>query len=502
MIDVQTELTNADDEVLKQIGGLYAPTGTVQVYTLEGAAPYPVSARICGGLGMSLNVIEGDAIPWVEQPALSIGENASVAATSVGEEQLLVFPLDVPVGDVFTVDARFINRSRSDDYPMYAAVVRDANGHVVASDFSERLPLTYIVTAPVYTVAGPTPYRLELAAIPLYNAGYAERFGEFPTDNISYSVELQPGNTAIVDGGVLTSGTRVEGVFDTRPVIYTVEVGEGEVFTLRNEYTQTPLQSFLNADGEQASVVTSFVNGANGRIWVMSLNGPPPYTLHMQGEGSYALLIEEGSNLSGNELGTLAPGEALQVTVPPQDDQLDYITLDVNPGTTVTLHWGVPQKEFPVRDGANIPIFSLNDDWNDGYGIYDLSQGTPPFTVSLDNPILVGETFTFTLAEGETPLSPDGATTAGTSTNTETETQSGADTACTVSANSNVNQRSGPGTDFDVSGTLAGGSSAGVDGQTTGTDGFTWYRLTTGAWVRGDLVTAGAGCSEVPEVSS
>ncbi len=40
-----------------------------------------------------------------------------------------------------------------------------------------------------------------------------------------------------------------------------------------------------------------------------------------------------------------------------------------------------------------------------------------------------------------------------------------------------------------------------ADGQTAAADGFTWYRLTTGEWVRADLVTAAAECASLGSVS-
>jgi hypothetical protein len=495
MIAVETEITNADGDALTQTRLFYTPTSTIQVYTLQGAAPYHLAASICGGFSMTLTVIDGDAIAPAEQPALSIGETVTIDAATLTPDQLLVIPLNMQEGDAFTVESRFLNPSRSDDYPMYAVLVRDADGQVVASDFSARLPPELSLLAPVYTVTGAVPYRLEFVALPLYNAGYAERFGENAGD-ISYAVQLHPGNTAIEDRGVLAPGTTLSGDLSPGlPVMVTFDVDEGKTFTLRRQFSfGTPASYFLNADGYNADVVEFFVNDATGMNWVMQLAGSPPYVYYFSGEGSYSILLEEGNTLGENELGTLAPGGVLRGTVPPQNDSVDYITLDVNPDSTVTLNWGVPQTEFAIRDGAGNFLFPSNDDWMDGYAIVDLSQGTPPFVVSLDDARYAGQLFTFTLAEGETPLLPDGASAAQ---------SDAADTAtCTVSASSDINQRGGPGTNFDVSGTLAGGSSAPVDGQTTGMDGFTWYRLTTGGWVRSDLVTATAACSSVPQVDT
>lgn len=83
---------------------------------------------------------------------------------------------------------------------------------------------------------------------------------------------------------------------------------------------------------------------------------------------------------------------------------------------------------------------------------------------------------------------------------TDTSTTASTD-ACTITAgNQDVNIRSGAGTDFSPKGVLSKGSSAGVDGQTTGSDGSTWYRLSSGGFVRADVVTATSSCSSVPSV--
>jgi Tol biopolymer transport system component len=71
---------------------------------------------------------------------------------------------------------------------------------------------------------------------------------------------------------------------------------------------------------------------------------------------------------------------------------------------------------------------------------------------------------------------------------------------CTVTALNNANLRSGPGTNFDRAGTVAANEAAEADGQAQSADGFTWYRLTTGAWIRADLVSAG-DCSGLATVT-
>lgn len=79
-----------------------------------------------------------------------------------------------------------------------------------------------------------------------------------------------------------------------------------------------------------------------------------------------------------------------------------------------------------------------------------------------------------------------------------------APTVCTVTpAAGNVNRRTGPGTGFAVSGQLAFGESAPVDGQATGADGAVWYRLEgTGLWVSSTVVSTEGPCAELPTVEA
>jgi hypothetical protein len=76
--------------------------------------------------------------------------------------------------------------------------------------------------------------------------------------------------------------------------------------------------------------------------------------------------------------------------------------------------------------------------------------------------------------------------------------------ACTVTpvAAGGANLRSGPGTDFDIAGSLASGASATVTGQATGTDGLPWWQLAGGNWVRSDVVTTSGNCDNVPAVEA
>jgi hypothetical protein len=71
---------------------------------------------------------------------------------------------------------------------------------------------------------------------------------------------------------------------------------------------------------------------------------------------------------------------------------------------------------------------------------------------------------------------------------------------CIVTASSQVNQRSGPGTTFDQVGTLRAGDTRVVIGRATSTAGFIWWQLADDTWVREDTVTISGICSGIPEV--
>ena len=72
--------------------------------------------------------------------------------------------------------------------------------------------------------------------------------------------------------------------------------------------------------------------------------------------------------------------------------------------------------------------------------------------------------------------------------------------ACTVSPRNNANLRSGPGTNFDIAGQLIGGQLANPSGQASGADGFIWYQLPAGPWVRSDVVASAGACISLPTV--
>ncbi|MAS36568.1 MAG: hypothetical protein CL610_21365 [Anaerolineaceae bacterium] len=73
---------------------------------------------------------------------------------------------------------------------------------------------------------------------------------------------------------------------------------------------------------------------------------------------------------------------------------------------------------------------------------------------------------------------------------------------CTVTTNTNVNLRQGPGTNFALAGNLEADATASVIGQALGTDQITWWQLADASWVRSDIVTSREGCESVPVVEA
>ncbi len=74
--------------------------------------------------------------------------------------------------------------------------------------------------------------------------------------------------------------------------------------------------------------------------------------------------------------------------------------------------------------------------------------------------------------------------------------------ACTLTPHTAVNLRGGPGTVYPIQGQLGAEDSAQADGYAQGADGFRWWRLTSGRWVRSDLVDRAGACAALGEVQA
>jgi hypothetical protein len=82
---------------------------------------------------------------------------------------------------------------------------------------------------------------------------------------------------------------------------------------------------------------------------------------------------------------------------------------------------------------------------------------------------------------------------------TEATVEEDAMAACTVNA-ANANLRGGPGTNYDVRGSLTADAEA--VGQAQGADGFIWWQLADGSWVRSDVAFEEGACETLPTVAA
>ena len=78
--------------------------------------------------------------------------------------------------------------------------------------------------------------------------------------------------------------------------------------------------------------------------------------------------------------------------------------------------------------------------------------------------------------------------------------EGGTGSACIVQAGGTVNLRTEASTASAAVGTLAASRGAVVISQRDGDDGFIWYRLQQGAWVREDVLTLFGDCADLPAV--
>ncbi|MBI5930665.1 MAG: hypothetical protein HY862_15255 [Chloroflexi bacterium] len=71
---------------------------------------------------------------------------------------------------------------------------------------------------------------------------------------------------------------------------------------------------------------------------------------------------------------------------------------------------------------------------------------------------------------------------------------------CLISTQKDVNLRNGPGINFELTGLLPLRSVVYAIGQNTDTEGFLWWKLDIGEWVRADVVEATGDCNTLPQI--
>lgn len=87
-----------------------------------------------------------------------------------------------------------------------------------------------------------------------------------------------------------------------------------------------------------------------------------------------------------------------------------------------------------------------------------------------------------------------------TDANTMLDENSIGTSACTLSTESTVNLRGGPGTNYGLSGQFEADTEMAVTGTALAADGAIWWQLDGDTWVRSDLVSAAGRCDNIPTV--
>jgi hypothetical protein len=133
----------------------------------------------------------------------------------------------------------------------------------------------------------------------------------------------------------------------------------------------------------------------------------------------------------------------------------------------------------------------------DGIGLLTVRQGDHVISVSV-TPVDEANNGVVITSVSMNPLVSPGDCAVSQPANSQSETVPDAPAVfCRISGNSTVNQRTGPGTNFDLAGELTAGTNADVNGQATGSDGFVWWRLGEAMWVRSDVVDEVGDCESM-----
>jgi hypothetical protein len=151
------------------------------------------------------------------------------------------------------------------------------------------------------------------------------------------------------------------------------------------------------------------------------------------------------------------------------------------------LHPGLNQNIFVSLDpaAAGTLVFPMLHVDSGEAGVYEFQQ-----VEGADGPVRVGEAVVvgpMELAALETAAPVDAAPAAS---------------GCEITSGGTVNLRQGAGTNFAVAGSLSAGTAVTATGQAQGSDGFVWWNLADGSWVRSDVVNEAGDCAALPVAES
>jgi len=202
------------------------------------------------------------------------------------------------------------------------------------------------------------------------------------------------------------------------------------------------------------------------------------------------LLFSNDLNIAERTINNLERGTVLML-VYPRLEQLPF-QVSVRTPTAVTNRFrqaspsiGITKLSETIRtiDDAGLvtsTVYGLHPD----YDIWIIAQEKP------DDQILTSLIYT--------PRSEMGLHQRQVRIVTESFEYTGVVTDCDITAINVVNARSGPGAAFSVQGSLTPDTPVKGIAQEVGVDGFIWWQIEGGSWVREDVVTESDNCSLLP----
>jgi hypothetical protein len=281
------------------------------------------------------------------------------------------------------------------------------------------------------------------------------------------------------------------------------------IFVSRHDATAAGAQIYrVNADGSDEQVLTIDAQAINGFTLDWSPDGKHIAFIAFPNAGpDYALLVTDpdGSNMTPiPNIHIMQVGEFFKWS---PNGQRAVLT-DQTSLTVMNADGSAPQILVDASANLNIGGVSWSPDGTQiafsAYSNADANYVQHLYTMNADGSnqqqldlggqeVMFGGLSWGVLPEGGSMTAPVIATAAS---------DTGTASTCSVTAAKGANLRSGPGTTFDRAGALAAGVSHSVIGQANGSDGFVWWKLDSGSWVRSDLVQTSGDCTTVPTVAS
>ncbi len=304
---------------------------------------------------------------------------------------------------------------------------------------------------------------------------------------------LSFGGAVSAQGGQLAYGTIVNGTLNPNtPLIYTFTGNQNDVVTLYliGSLDLQPSLSVSNGSGQQVAFSTGDA--------LTPMPNDARVTAVLPETGTYIVTLNNQSSVSGDFLISLSVADVL-----PALELISPTTVTIDPDTTaqqfIILANPDGPQELIIRSLRDDTTFTAQLQAGDGRVLSAIGGGLPGATMTLPASIL---SYTLTInAEDSTlgalvELSLSGGGNVGAPVATEEVQAPVTDpNVCTVTA-SGVNVRSGPGTNFDIIGSLTTGGQFIATGQNAG-----WYNGTfngQSAWVASGVVNASGNCAGLP----